>query len=212
MARGTGVVAATGPTGRPPTAGAGLGPWITGNGIDACHVTALAADGYRQVVVPASQLSSTPANGSTTAPFAVSGARGVQLTAMASDDDLTARFTSDPGDPVLAAHQLVAELAQLYYERPNGVTPGPSWPSPRPRGPTTRPSSTRSSARSTATRWWRPVTTAQLFAALPHAGHLPVGMPPRSRSAAASALPVAPSGPSGPGSTGSPWPPWGPAP
>ena len=41
---------------------------------------------------------------------------------MASDDDLTSRFTSDPGNPVLAAHQLAAELAQLYYERPNDIS------------------------------------------------------------------------------------------
>ena len=76
---------------------------------------------------------------------------------MASDDDLTARFTSDPGNPVLAAHQLAAELAQLYYERPNDVSaPRPCWPWPPPRGPTTRPSSTHCSAPSTGTRWSRP--------------------------------------------------------
>ena len=86
-------------------------------------MAALAADGFRQVVVPAGDLSSTPADGSTTQPFALEGTRGAAVTVMASDDDLAARFTSDPGDPVLAAHQLVAELAQLYYERPNGITP-----------------------------------------------------------------------------------------
>ncbi len=122
VARGTELVAAS--TGRPaPTPATGLGPWITDDGVDAATVTTLAADGYRQVVVPSSQLSSIPTNGSTTAPFTLTGNRGIQMAAMAADDDLTSRFTSDPGDPVLAAHQLAAELAQLYYERPNGLTP-----------------------------------------------------------------------------------------
>ena len=119
--RGGGAVAAA--TGRAaPTATNGLGAWITGDGLDATTVGALSALGYREVVLPSSQLSSTPSDGSTTAPFALAGTRGTQMMAMASDDDLTARFTSDPGDPVLAAHQLAAELAQLYYERPNDIS------------------------------------------------------------------------------------------
>ena len=119
--RGGGAVAAA--TGRAaPTATNGLGSWITGDGLDATTVGALSALGYREVVLPSSQLSSTPSDGSTTAPFALAGTRGTQMMAMASDDDLTARFTSDPGDPVLAAHQLAAELAQLYYERPNDIS------------------------------------------------------------------------------------------
>ena len=122
VARGTELVATA--TGRSaPSAASGLGPWITGDGVDTATVTALADDGFDRIVLPASQLTSIPTNGSTTAPFTLSGNRGVQVEAMAADDDLTSRFTSDPGNPVLAAHQLVAELAQLYYERPNGLTP-----------------------------------------------------------------------------------------
>jgi hypothetical protein len=122
VARGTELVAAA--TGRPiPSASEGLGAWITGDGVDPATITALADEGYHQLVLPASQLTSVPTNGSTTAPFTLDGNRGVQVDAMAADDDLTSRFTSDPGDPVLAAHQLVAELAQLYYERPNSLTP-----------------------------------------------------------------------------------------
>jgi len=121
VARGTEVVATA--TGRAaPTATNGLGAWITGDGVDAPTVGALSGLGYRELVLPSSQLSATPSDGSTTAPFALPGARGTQVMAMASDDDLAARFTSDPGDPVLAAHQLAAELAQLYYERPNDVS------------------------------------------------------------------------------------------
>jgi hypothetical protein len=126
VARGIQVVSTA--TGRPaPSASDGqapaLGAWITGGGLDPATVGTLAGDGFQQVVLPASQLSATPTDGSTTAPFTLAGARGAGVTAMASDDDLTARFAADPGNPVLAAHQLVAELAQLYYEFPNGVTP-----------------------------------------------------------------------------------------
>jgi hypothetical protein len=135
VARGVEVVGAA--TGRPPPVPAGpdgLGAWVTGDSLDIATITALSTDGFRQVVLPASDLNGSPTNGSTAEPFVLSGARGTQLTALASDDDLTQRFTSVADDPVLAAHQLVAELAQLYYERPNGVTargvaavPPPSW-------------------------------------------------------------------------------------
>ncbi len=122
VARGIETVDAA--TGRSaPTAAAGLGPWITGDGVDAATVAALAGDGFREIVLPTGDLTSAPAFGSTTQPFTLAGTRAAAVTAMASDDDLTARFTDAPGDPVLAAHQLAAELAQLYYERPNGVTP-----------------------------------------------------------------------------------------
>ena len=121
VARGAEVVAAaTGPAA--PAGGGGLGAWITGDGLDTATVGALSNLGYHQIVLPSSQLSSAPSDGSTTAPFTLSGARGTQMLAMASDDDLTARFTSDPGNPVLAAHQLAAELAQLYYELPNDIS------------------------------------------------------------------------------------------
>lgn len=122
VARGVDTVA--GALSRPaPAAAAGLGPWISTTPLDAGTVGALAADGFHQVVLPSGDLSSAPADGSATQPFPLAGTRGSGVTAMASDDDLAARFTSSPGNPVLAAHQLVAELAQLYYERPNDDTP-----------------------------------------------------------------------------------------
>lgn len=122
VARGTEVIG--GVTGRaPPEPSAGLGPWITTDGMDVSTVGALASGGFRQLVVPASALTVLPSIGSTAQPFVLSGPRNAQLTAIASSDDLSARFTGTPGNPVLAAHQLVAELSQIYYERPNGSTP-----------------------------------------------------------------------------------------
>jgi hypothetical protein len=115
------VAAATGRAVPDPTAG--LGVWITGDPIDATTVGALSGDGYQEVVLPAADLTSTPANGSTTEPFTLNGAHGTQVSVLASNDDLGARFVSDPGNPVQAAHELAAELAQIYYEGPNGITP-----------------------------------------------------------------------------------------
>jgi len=121
VARGVDVVGAA--TGHPAAATSGLGPWITDDGLDAATVGALSTDGFRQLVLPTADVAGPPSAGSTTQPFTVAGTRGPSLVTMASDDDLAARFNADPGDPVLAAHQLVAELAQLYYERPNGIAP-----------------------------------------------------------------------------------------
>ncbi len=122
IARGSEIVAAA--TGQPvPDPRAGLGAWITNDGLDGATVAALVADGYGQLVLPSSALGATPASGSTTQPFSLSNGRGSAVRVMASDPDLAARFTADPGDPVLAAYQLSAELAQLYYEQPNGTSP-----------------------------------------------------------------------------------------
>jgi Family of unknown function (DUF6049) len=122
VARGVDVVSAA--TDRPaPSSSAGLGAWITEDGLDPGTVSALAADGFGQLVVPATALTNAPADGSTTEPFTLTGSHGSVLTAMASDNDLSTRFVSDPGNPVLAAHQLAAELAQIYYELPNGSAP-----------------------------------------------------------------------------------------
>ncbi len=111
-------------TGRPvPDPTAGLGAWTTNDALDGATVAALVADGYSELVLPASALSSVPAAGSTTQPFSLSEGRGSTVRVMASDPDLASRFTAEPADPVLGAHQLVAELAQLYYERPNGTSP-----------------------------------------------------------------------------------------
>ncbi len=106
----------------PAGVGAGLGAWVTNDDVDDPTLTALAADGYSQVVLPTDTVASSPTNGSTAETFALASGKG-SVTAVVSDGDLAARFTDDTGDPVLAATQLASELAQLYYERPNDVTP-----------------------------------------------------------------------------------------
>jgi hypothetical protein len=124
VARGTQVLSADvlHSQGASASAGGSLGAWITGDGLDAATLTSLAAAGYSRVVLPSAAVTGSPTNGSTAQPFAV-GSNRAPMTALASSADLAARFTGNPGNPVLAAHQLVAELAQLYYEKPNSVTP-----------------------------------------------------------------------------------------
>jgi hypothetical protein len=100
-----------------------LGAWITNNPLDADTLTQLESDGYSRLILPTNGVSSSPTNGSTAEPFQLAPARGSPLTALTSNADLASRFTGTPGDPVLAAHQLIAELAQIYYEKPNDATP-----------------------------------------------------------------------------------------
>jgi hypothetical protein len=99
--------------------GAPLGPWFTNTPVDVGTLTQLGADGYSQVVLPAGSVPGSPTDGSAAEPFQLVPTRGSAMTALVSNSDLVARFTDDPGDPVLAAHQLVAELSQIYYEKPN---------------------------------------------------------------------------------------------
>ncbi len=103
--------------------GGGLGAWFTNDGLDAAALTQLQVDGYRQVVLPAASVPGAPGNVSTAEPFALSPSSGPPLVAVAANPDLAARFTGDPGNPVLAASQLAAELAQIYFEKPNDTTP-----------------------------------------------------------------------------------------
>ena len=122
IARGAQSVAAA--TSRPvPDVAAGFGPWVSGGPVDGATLAALVQDGYQQVVLPSTAVTGAPSSGSTTLPFVLADGRGSSMVAMAAATDLTLRFADTPGDPVLAAHHLVAELAQLYYERPNGTTP-----------------------------------------------------------------------------------------
>jgi hypothetical protein len=109
-----------------PPVGAGsspLGTWFSNDGVDTGTLAQLQADGYGQVVVPAVSVPNAPANDSTAEPFALSSSAGSSMTAVAADTDLASRFTGSPGDPVLAASQLVAELAQIYLEKPNDTAP-----------------------------------------------------------------------------------------
>jgi hypothetical protein len=120
ISRGSQVLAAYLPrAASPPAASA----WITDDGVDAATLSQLETDGYRQLVVPSTSVPGAPTNGSAAEPFPLSPSTGAPLTVVAADADLAARFTGAPGNPVVAASQLVAELSQIYFEKPNDTTP-----------------------------------------------------------------------------------------
>jgi hypothetical protein len=98
------------------------GAWITNDPVDDATLAQLQTQGYNQMVIPASDVTSSPtpsAGGSTAAPFTIASAHGPSFTALTSDADVSDRFAANPGDPVLAAHQLLADLAQIYFEGGN---------------------------------------------------------------------------------------------
>jgi hypothetical protein len=106
----------------PPGAGQ-LGAWVTDDPLDASTLTELETAGYTQVVLPATSVVGPPTDGSASEPFLLPSSGGTSMMAITADGDVADRFAASDIDPVLAAHQLVAELAQIYYEKPNDVTP-----------------------------------------------------------------------------------------
>jgi hypothetical protein len=101
------------------------GAWITNDPVDDATLAQLQTQGYNQVVIPDSDVTSSPtpsAGGSTAAPFTIASAHGPSFTALTSNSDVSSRFAANPGDPVLAAHQLLADLAQIYFEGGNTQT------------------------------------------------------------------------------------------
>ena len=130
VARGKQVLATdithTATPGSAPAIAGSSGPWVTNDGLDDDTLAQLQSDGYNQLVIPSSDVTSSPTAGSsgqplgsTVQPFTINSTHGPSFTAVTSNTDLSSRFTADPGNPVLAANQLLAELAQIYYEYPN---------------------------------------------------------------------------------------------
>jgi Family of unknown function (DUF6049) len=99
-----------------------LGTWFSDSALDTATLTLLQQFGYSRVVLPASTVAVAPSSGSTPEPFTLTTGRGASVAAVTFNADLSSRFAAATSDPVLAAHQLVAELAQIYYERPNYTT------------------------------------------------------------------------------------------
>ncbi len=106
--------------------------WVINGSLDDSAVRNLRSRGATQFIVPDSQLSALPALAQETT-FALSthlvGAD--RAVVYGADSGLTADFTN-PGGPVLAATQLLAELAMIQLETPGetrgiAVLPPPAW-------------------------------------------------------------------------------------
>jgi hypothetical protein len=95
--------------------------WVVDGPLDGATLGGLAAHGATQVIVPNADL--TPLSNEIDTTFAYStylDSAGPQLKVVAADAGLTADFTRNE-PPVLAANQLLAELAMIYTEQPNSV-------------------------------------------------------------------------------------------
>ena len=120
-------------------------------------------------------------------PFTLAVGHGRHVTAAGASSEIDALFTADPGDPVLAANQMIAGLEFIHFENayesdPRGVVvePPASW----------QPSAallTTLLAEMAGNPVLSPVTLSQFFAQVPQGGngepvarHLQAGTPPKS--------------------------------
>ncbi|MGH9083738.1 MAG: hypothetical protein ACRDWN_10385, partial [Acidimicrobiales bacterium] len=100
--------------------------WVATGPVGASTGSGLSQVGAQRVVVPDNALArATVKSGATwTWPFDLPfGDRGPVLPAAAADGELADQFTAHPGDPALAAAQLLADLAMVHFELPYTATP-----------------------------------------------------------------------------------------
>lgn len=100
------------------------GTWAVDGPLDSSTVAELADRHVTRVIVPNSDLTALPNEVTTT--FARStwlASGGQQIQVVAADPTLTADFTRDE-PPVLAANQLLAEMAMIYTETPGIIDRG----------------------------------------------------------------------------------------
>ena len=101
------------------TTAPGAVTWVDSGVVGTALGRALGPLGATRVVVPDSALA--PATGGTPTaaqPFTLALGRGQSVTGAAADANLTAHFAAAGHDPVLAANQLLADLALVHYEAP----------------------------------------------------------------------------------------------
>src|SRR5207302_10144718 len=73
-------------------------------------------------VLPETSLASSGSKLTLAQPFQLAGSLPGQPLVTATDSGLASHFTSG-GDQVLAAHQLLADLAEIYFEQPGSSQP-----------------------------------------------------------------------------------------
>ncbi|HZT66168.1 MAG TPA: DUF6049 family protein [Acidimicrobiales bacterium] len=105
-----------------------LSTWLVNGPIDKSSVASLVGDGVLRLVVPNDQLSPIYQSLTPDQPFALDYGSG-RVPAVVVDSGLASHF-SGSSDTVLAAHQLLADLSQIYFELP-GATRGVVTVTPR---------------------------------------------------------------------------------
>ncbi|MGH9102536.1 MAG: DUF6049 family protein, partial [Acidimicrobiales bacterium] len=108
------------------------GVWVSTGSLEAAGARILPPS-FGRLVLPERDLVARQSNLTPDHPFTLGGA-GPRRSAVAADPGLAAHLPSGGADPVLAAHQLLADLAQIYFECPNCTQPRgvvmaipPSW-------------------------------------------------------------------------------------
>ncbi|PZS23238.1 MAG: hypothetical protein DLM54_01725 [Acidimicrobiales bacterium] len=97
--------------------------WVSTSSLDQASLQRLHTESVEQLVVPETSLSPavdqalTPTN-----PFELMSGNLYQPLTVTADTGLASHFTNGP-DQVLAAHQLLADLAEIYFDRPADVQP-----------------------------------------------------------------------------------------
>jgi len=92
--------------------------WVQQGPVNPETLTFLRGTQFDRVVLPESDLDPSPFTKTLVQPFEVTGSDQTPIRAAAADGGLAAHFTDQP-DPVLAAHQLLADLTQIYADAPN---------------------------------------------------------------------------------------------
>jgi hypothetical protein len=168
----------------------GTSTWVATDTLDSPTLSLLGRQQVDHVVVPAAAVAPARCGtGDCVEPFTLEQDSGGGPLAMLSDPGLTADLLAAAGgDPVLAAHRLLADLSFLYYESPNTAD---AQGTPLPRGvvlatpPNWHPDPTFVSTvlqGLSTSPILSPVTLSTLFATLP-VGKVP-GQPAQRRPAA----------------------------
>lgn len=99
--------------------------WVSSGPIDQTTVGALTSLGFDHFVVPAASVAPQPCDQTTCTQTFTLGSGSSGPSGVVSDPGLSAEMLSGTGDDaVLAAHQLLADLALVYYEAPNASVDG----------------------------------------------------------------------------------------
>ncbi len=156
-----------------------------GDGLQAAHADDLVLNDTDLAPVPAG--STALKNLTYAQPFTLAVGHGRHATGVGASSEIDALFSAEPGDPVLAANQMIAGLEFIHFENayesdPRGVVvePPASW----------QPSAallTTLLAEMAGNPVLSPVTLSQFFAQVPQGGngepvarHLQAGTPPKS--------------------------------
>jgi hypothetical protein len=96
--------------------------WVQDGPVDQSTLSFLRGSQFDRVVLPESDLDPNPGRLTVVQPFEVAAADETLARAAVADAGLQLHFTDQP-DPVLAAHQLLADLAQIFADAPNDLQP-----------------------------------------------------------------------------------------